>query len=243
MYCLDSYFTLADHDRSEVNKTLARGIEDEIERSAASAPPSISSERPNNVFMEIWLLTSRHTIVQWRNPSYCFMRIASSILVSLFLGVLFFGEKTTLQGAVFTIGSIFFLVFVLVIPMQATVVPLVEDRAVLYRETTGGCYSRISYGIGQLLADQPFHIANSLLMFIFFYFLVGFRMDLSVVVYFILMIYLSNWVIQSMGQLYALATPNEESANGLGGLSVMLSVILMGFLINYAAMPSGWQWA
>lgn len=46
-----------------------------------------------------------------------------------------------------------------------------------------------------------------------------------------------------MGQLYALATPNEESANGLGGLSVMLSVILMGFLITYAAMPDGWKWA
>ena len=55
--------------------------------------------------------------------------------------------------------------------------------------------------------------------------------------------FLSNWVIQSLGQLYALATPNEESANGLGGLSVMLSVILMGFLITYAAMPQGWKWA
>ena len=61
--------------------------------------------------------------------------------------------------------------------------------------------------------------------------------------YFILMLYLSNWVIQSLGQLFALATPNEESANGLGGLSVMLSVILMGFLINYQMMPSGWKWA
>ena len=46
-----------------------------------------------------------------------------------------------------------------------------------------------------------------------------------------------------MGQLYALATPNEESANGLGGLSVMLSVILMGFLLSYQAMPDGWKWA
>jgi len=46
-----------------------------------------------------------------------------------------------------------------------------------------------------------------------------------------------------MGQLYALATPNEESASGLGGLSVMLSVILMGFLISYQSMPVGWQWA
>jgi len=230
-------------DRSDLSSALVKSIDDEMEKGRSSAPPSIESKGPNNPFTEIWLLTKRHTIVQWRNPSYCFMRIASSIVMSLFLGVLFFGDKSQLQGAVFSIGAIFFLVFVLVIPMQATVVPLVEDRAVLYRETVSGCYSRISYGIGQLIADQTFHIVNCLLMFICFYFLVGFKLGGGEIWYFILMVYLSNWVIQSMGQLYALATPNEESANGLGGLSVMLSVILMGFLINYAAMPSGWQWA
>ncbi len=113
----------------------------------------------------------------------------------------------------------------------------------LYRETVSGCYSRISYGIGQLLADQPFHIVNTVLMFAFFYFLVGFELQRDEIYYFLLILYFSNWVIQSMGQLYALATPNEESASGLGGLSVMLSVILMGFLISYQAMPDGWKWA
>ena len=135
--------------------------------------------------------------------------------MSLFLGILFFGDKSKLQGAVFSIGAIFFLVFVLVIPMQATVVPLVEDRAVsslmmmldscsyhyltiliifpfprqvLYRETVSGCYSRISYGIGQLLADQPFHTVNCLLMFVCFYFLVGFKLSGGDIGYFILML-------------------------------------------------------
>lgn len=112
--------------------------------------------------------------------------------------------------------------------MQATVVPLVEDRAVLYRETVSGCYSRLAYGIGQLLSDQPFHLLNACIMFLLFYFIVGFRVEGQEIGYFFLILYLSNWIIMSLGQLYALATPNEESANGLGGLSVMLSVILMG---------------
>lgn len=230
-------------DQSAISTALVDSIHDEMERGRETEPPAISKERANNFFSEVILLTKRHTIVQWRNPSYCFMRMTSSIIMSLFLGILFYGNKTILSGAVFSIGAIFFLVFVLVIPMQATVVPLVEDRAVLYRETVSGCYGRISYGIGQLLSDQPFHAINTLFMFICFYFLVEFKLSGEAIGYFILMLYLSNWVIQSLGQLYALATPNEESANGLGGLSVMLSVILMGFLITYAAMPDSWQWA
>ena len=116
--------------RSDLNTTLVKNIENEMEKGRSSTPPSITRERPNNALTEIWLLTKRDIIVQWRNPSYCFMRITSSIVMSLFLGILFFGDKSVLSGAVFSIGAIFFLVFVLVIPMQATVVPLVEDRAV-----------------------------------------------------------------------------------------------------------------
>lgn len=233
----------AGFERSDLYRGLVESIDKETEKGRASAAPSISSKRANNAFSEVWLLTKRHAIVQWRNPSYCFMRMASSIVMSLFLSILFFSDKSTLEGAVFSIGAIFFLVFVLVIPMQAAVVPLVEDRAVLYRETVSGCYSKISYGVGQLLADQPFHAINTVLMFVCFYFIVGFKLESNEMGYFVLMLYLSNWVIQSLGQLYALATPNEESANGLGGLSVMLSVILMGFLINYQMMPHAWKWA
>jgi hypothetical protein len=127
--------------------------------------------------------------------------------------------------------------------MQATVVPLIEDRAVLYRESVSGLYSRIAYGLGQLAADIPFHMINTLVMFVCFYFIVGFRREADLMGYFILILFMANWVVMSLGQLYALATPNEESANGLAGLSVILSVILMGFLITVTSMPDGWVWA
>lgn len=120
----------AGFERSGLNKDLLESIEKEIENGMASAAPSILSKRPYSTLSEVFLLTKRHTIVQWRNPSYCFMRMASSIVMSLFLSILFYCDKSTLEGAVFSIGAIFFLVFVLVIPMQAAVVPMVEDCAV-----------------------------------------------------------------------------------------------------------------
>ena len=115
-------------------------------------------------------------------------------------GILFGVDKSTIEGAVLTIGSTFFLVFVLVIPMQAAVVPLVADRAVLYREATSGLYSRWSYAVSSLLADIPFHVLNCLLMFLGFYFLVDFQLTDDRPAYFIVMIFLCNWAFTSIGE-------------------------------------------
>lgn len=224
-------------------KKLIHDAVDSDSKLEATEHPEHHYSRVNSTFKEIMLVSQRQFITQWRNPAYCFMRLISSVLVSIYMGVLFFGDKTDINGAVFSIGAIFFFVFVLVIPMAASVVPLIEDRAVLYRETVSGTYSRLSYGIGSLIADIPFHILNTVLMFTSFYFLVGFRLEGPLIGYFLAMLFLSNWVITSIGQLYALASPNEESAHGLAGLSVILSVILMGFLITVTAMPEGWRWA
>jgi len=197
-------------------------LDDEIQAArkpagGTSQAPKIALSRPNSPIQELLLLTKRQLIVQWRNPSYCFMRLTMSVVVSVYMGLLFFGDKTQLSGAVSSIGAIFFLVFILVIPMQAAVVPLIEDRAVLYRETVSGTYSRLSYGLGQLLADLPFHALNTVLMWACFYFLVGFKTGGGAMGYFLLQLFLANWVITSLGQLFALVTPNEESANGLAG--------------------------
>ena len=232
---------------SDLKASLALEIENDKASIQPSSYQSITravekAERGKNVWKEIILLANRHLLTQWRNPSYSFMRLSASIGVSLYMGILFISDKSMIEGAVLSIGAIFFFVFVLVIPMQATVVPLIEDRAVLYREATSGLYTRFSYGLGQVLADIPFHALNALLMFVCFYFIVDFRREADLIGYFILLLFLANWVVMSIGQLFAFASPNEESANGLSGLAVILSVILMGFLITVSAMPDYWEW-
>lgn len=88
--------------------------------------------------------------------------------------------------------------------------------AVLYREVSSGLYSRLAYGFGQLLADIPFHILNALVMFVMFYFIVGFQREGPLIGYFILMTFAANWVIMSLGQFFALAMPNEGTCVVVG---------------------------
>ena len=227
---------------TDLSKDIDSAIDFDV-KSAEGKDPAIISGNQMTFFTELGLLFRRQFLVQWRNPSYSLMRMSVGAGATFILGLLFFDIQKNIQGAVFSIAAIFFMTFVLVIPMQAAVIPLIEDRSVLYREAVSGTYSRFSYGLGSLLADIPFHIINTIIMYGVIYYLVGFRPGIEYVGFFIFMLFLANWSVMSMGQLYALVTPNEETATGLAGLSVILSVCLMGFLITVSAMPSGWQWA
>jgi ABC-type multidrug transport system ATPase subunit len=110
---------------SSISEDLAKGIESDGEGGTETYKESLDKIRleatkGKSVFKEIGLLAKRHLFTQWRNPSYSLMRLIASIFVSLYMGILFISDKSEITGAVFSIGAIFFLVFVLVIPMQVS---------------------------------------------------------------------------------------------------------------------------
>ena len=146
-----------------LSKDIATSIDSDI-NGAEGKKPLLIQGNSQSFFSELTLLFRRQFLVQWRNPSYSFMRMTVSAGACVILGLLFFNIENNVQGAVFSIASLFFMTFVLVIPMQSAVIPLIEDRSVLYREAVSGTYSRLAYGLGQLLADIPFHAINTLIM-------------------------------------------------------------------------------
>ena len=111
-YCLTVLNTMDPSDAVEgfVKSELSHKLIARIEQDKANSrgAPTTNLAKVNNLFVEMGLLTVRHVIVQWRNPSYCFIRIMSSIVSSFYIGILFRGDKTVLTGAVFSIGAIFF---------------------------------------------------------------------------------------------------------------------------------------
>jgi len=85
---------------------------------------------------ELRLVTNRQLISLWRNPSYSAMRIFWTIFGGVLVSTIFLDLQLDLNGAIFRIAAIFFSVYVAVAPMQAVVVPLMQDRAVFYRYDT-----------------------------------------------------------------------------------------------------------
>ncbi|CAM9501336.1 unnamed protein product [Chrysoparadoxa australica] len=220
-----------------------RKLTSKIDMAIGSPQPiHVPPPRPG-LLGQFGLLVNRQLLAQRRNTSYCGMRVLWTLFGAIMVGTTFLQLEDDLQGCVLRIAAIFFAVYVAVVPMQAAVVPLMEDRAVFYRETASGTYSKLAYSLASLVAELPLHFATALLFSVIFYFSVGLRSGAEYFAYFLLVSCFTYWLLPSIGQLFAYACPNTETANGLAGLTIILSTLTMGFLVMYALMPAGWRWA
>ena len=93
-----------------------------------------------------------------------------------------------------TVSAIFFFVNIATVPLLSAMVPLVTERAVFYRETLSGTYSRFAYGTAVQIAEIPFNLFFGLISFLCFYFLIGLSTEGGRVIYFILMTLATYWV-------------------------------------------------
>lgn len=109
---------VASFQQSDLSKDITTAMDADI-NGAEEWKPLIVHGNKLSFLSELCLLIKRQLLVQWRNPSYSFMRMAVSAGACFILGLLFFQVEKNIQGAVFSIAAIFFMTFVLVIPMQS----------------------------------------------------------------------------------------------------------------------------
>ena len=89
---------------------------------------------------------------------------------------MYFGSGTS-GNVIQVVGSLFFYVNIATVPLLSAMVPLITERAVFYRETLSGTYTRLAYGAAVQLAEIPFNLGFSLVSFIIFYFMVGLSLE------------------------------------------------------------------
>jgi len=229
-------------DLYEESKELKQVWEVVAQETKAPRPLPVIASRAT-FGAQLGLLCKRYFISQWRDPRFTFFRLAWYALTAMFIGTTFIRLGCSLNDAVYRIAALFFAVYAAVVPMQVAVVPLVKERAIVYREHVSGTYSAWADGISRFLVDIPFHAVMAVLFFAIFYYAVGLNTSPEATGYFVLMIFFAFWTLTSFGQVSALLSPNVETANGLAGLVILLSTFLMGFLIPVRLMPNGWKWA
>ncbi|RNA32544.1 white-like isoform X1 [Brachionus plicatilis] len=179
-----------------------------------------------------WLFW-RQLKLDLKNPIATTVTIFQAIIVSIFLGLIFFRLDENEKGVQNRAGALF------VIIMQssfgflfAVVNTFPSDLTLVYRESKNRLYSITIYYLVKQIAEMPKFVITAAIFVTISYWMIGLNDNFGVFVQVLLTIILCSQVAISCGLLLSAASPNIEVAIALVAPAVMPLLIFSGFFLN-----------
>ena len=213
------------------------------QRSSIPAPPTNSQhEFASPIWLQTTELTKRVFTQYWRDPSYLYGKIFTSVIIGIFNAFTFYKLGTTvqdMQNRMFTS----FLIIVLPPTIVNGVVPkFFQNRSLWeFRENPSRIYGWQAFCTAQILAEIPIALLAGLIYWLLWYWPVGFPTDSSTAGYVFLMTLLFFLFTASWGQwITAFAPSFTVISNTLPFFFVMFS-LFNGVVRPYAQLSPFWR--
>ncbi|KAL4128463.1 hypothetical protein PRIC2_007449 [Phytophthora ramorum] len=218
---------------------VAARIQEAIQTDSTSLPAARATERvPNSPLRQLVVLLKRNSLDNLRNPGIFWVRLVMYTALSAMMGTMFLStnDGITAHDQVYLLTyANCFLVF-----MSIAVLPFfIEQRAVFLRERTNSNLNVFSYVIANFLGALPgiFLIALTSTL------LVGYLADLNSYGVFLLTIFLSLVVAESLMHLVAACVAHFIIGMALGAAIFGWFILCMGLFVPRPAIPGYWIWA
>ncbi|KAK4654368.1 Multidrug resistance protein [Podospora pseudocomata] len=157
-------------------------VQEELQRLKAQAKPSDALATDDGSYREFaapfgeQLRSVTHRVFQqyWRTPTYIYSKAILCLIVSLFIGFVFFKAPNTIQGLQNQMFAIFNILTVFGQLVQQTMPHFVVQRS-LYevRERPSKVYSWKVFMLSQIIVELPWNTLMAALMFVTWYYPVG----------------------------------------------------------------------
>ncbi|KAJ7176335.1 ABC-2 type transporter-domain-containing protein [Mycena crocata] len=124
---------------------------------------------------QLWECFKRVWLQYWRTPSYIYAKLALVFICSLFIGFSFYKAHNDMQGLQSQLFSIFMLL-ILFANLTEQIMPLFVEQRTLYeaRERPSKAYSWVAFVTAQILVEIPWQILSAVLIFVSWYYPIGF---------------------------------------------------------------------
>ncbi|EEY56365.1 ATP-binding Cassette (ABC) Superfamily [Phytophthora infestans T30-4] len=217
---------------------LAGKIQDTIEADSTSLHGARDIERaPNSPLRQLVVLLKRNLVDNLRNPGIFWVRIVMYTVLSFMMGTMFLSTNKRIvpHDVVYLLTyANCFLVF-----MSIAVLPFfIEQRAVFLRERANSNLNVFSYVIANFLGALPgiFLIALSSTL------LVGYLAGLNSYGVFLLIVFLSLVVAESLMHLVAACVSHFIIGMAIGAALFGWFILCMGLFVPRPAIPDYWIW-
>lgn len=159
------------------------------------------SKYATSMVHQTWYLTKRGFLNTLRNPLVVWLRMALYVMLSLLIGTVWLriAAGTPKADAVPDIaGVLFFIAAFMVFMSVAVLVAFLEEKQIFLKERANGTYSVAAYNIAHLIVDTPFMFLQALVCGTICYWLIGLNDAIDRYVFFILDLFLSFMVAESL---------------------------------------------
>eukprot|EP01055_Gregarina_sp_Pseudo9_P002149 Gregarina_sp_Pseudo_9__2148@NODE_24_length_5670_cov_13_762742_g22_i0_p1_GENE_NODE_24_length_5670_cov_13_762742_g22_i0NODE_24_length_5670_cov_13_762742_g22_i0_p1_ORF_typecomplete_len970_score220_64ABC2_membrane/PF01061_24/0_026ABC2_membrane/PF01061_24/1_7e27ABC_tran/PF00005_27/4e26ABC2_membrane_3/PF12698_7/2_9e03ABC2_membrane_3/PF12698_7/4_2e09AAA_16/PF13191_6/0_00011AAA_16/PF13191_6/1_6e03AAA_21/PF13304_6/3_4AAA_21/PF13304_6/0_04ATPase_2/PF01637_18/0_0016AAA_29/PF13555_6/0_0046AAA_29/PF13555_6/3 len=154
-------------------------------------------------------------------------------------------EYGAVLGAVMNIvGALFFSIGNIGFASYDALVSFPQERAMTNREISNYAYKPSSYFIGKTIADMTFQLAPSMLLVIFFYFLVGVERGVHGILFwrYFGICALTIFAAYGFAYLASALSPSMEVAVVGAPLVLVIFLCCSGFFVRDAGVPDGLTW-
>ncbi|KAL5529897.1 SNQ2_4 [Sanghuangporus sanghuang] len=216
----------------------------EIHEEGHKKPPvhaTHQSEFATPWIVQLYELTKRANLSYWRNPTYVMSKQFLNIAAGLFIGFTFFQANNTVQGTQDKIFGIFILTMISAAHAFQLQVPFLNFISIYQvRERPSRTYSWTSLVASALLVEIPWNVLGSTLLFLCWYWTVGFDSDRAGYTYLVISIWFPLFYT-TMSHAVASMSPNAVIDSVLFSVLFSFIIVFSGVLQPYS-QRGWWKW-
>ncbi|KAL4861201.1 hypothetical protein BDV12DRAFT_204247 [Aspergillus spectabilis] len=225
-------------------------IKEEIERiyyyrrnATASEDQGVQYEFAASTFTQSYLLTKRVFTQYWRDPSYYYGKLFTSVIIGIFNGFTFWQLDNSIASMQNRMFSLFLVILLPPIFLNSILPKFYMNRALWEaREYPSRIYGWVAFCTANILGEIPMAIVSATVYFLLWYFAVGFPTDSSVSGYIFLMTMLFFLFQASWGQWICAFAPSFTVISNILPFFFVMTGLFNGVVRPYDDYPVFWKY-
>eukprot|EP00940_MAST-03C_sp_MAST-3C-sp2_P002559 g2559.t1 len=223
--------------RREFAKSYETTFED-IEKVAPRLPPTLHySQSPLGsavtLFRRQWILTTR-------NKTFAISQIMQSLIQGLLIGTTFYDLEKS--DYITRFGFVFTATMALSLAAMAQIPQIIKERTVYYKQRSANFFRTRTYVWASVLTQIPFNLVCTTLMSVLVYFLTGMHRSIGAFFFFWLILFFLSLGMGLLFKFFAASMPDATSAQGLASCSVLILVLMSGYIIQQHEIKDYFIW-
>ncbi|CAK9786637.1 ATP-binding cassette transporter [Cutaneotrichosporon oleaginosum] len=193
-------------------------------------------------YAQVMAIVQRQIILKFQNKFDIYTSYATSIIIALIVGSVYFRLPETASGA-FTRGGLLFLGLLFNALTSFSELPgQMLGRPILYRQVGYRFYRPAAYAVAAVVSDVPFNATNIFIFAIILYFMGGLAASAGAFFMFYLFVFTTFMVMAGFFRTLGVATSDYNVAARLASILISLMVSYAGYMIPQFAMKRWLFW-